>query len=371
MRDTRKVITHLSIALTLVAACAALASARVDDDERVISARAGGVNFVSGEVTFRRAGRDAWQQLATTDELRSGDAVRTAADGRAEILLNPGSYLRLGGNSEFELTDPSLDSLRLKLLRGSALVEAAGYGDADVAIALDTARASVSVVRSGVYRVNVAASGATEVFVRKGRALVGVGRTLLKDGMSARVGAAGVAEVAKFDRKDQDALDVWGKSRAQELARAQRKLQARQVNAAFARYSRWDSWNMSNGLFGVWYWNAGWDCYSFIPFYFYLSPYGYSSDMELPAFAYLCGSCHRRARPWQTAYANSAASRVNVVTTPAQTVMKPAKGVDFTPDNGAKMSPFKVGITVPPAGDGGGGTVIRGDAPTKGTPPPM
>lgn len=367
MRDTRKVITKLSLAIILVAACAGLAGARGVDDQRVISARAGGVNFVTGEVTFRRAGSDAWQQLATTDELRAGDAVRTGADGRAEILLNPGSYLRLGETSEFELTDPSLDALRVKLLKGSALVEAAGYGEDDVAMTLDTPRTSVSLVRSGVYRVNVEASGATEVFVRKGRALVGAGRTMLKEGMFARVGAAGIAEVAKFDKKEKDALDVWGKGRAQELARAQSRLQARQVNAAFAS-SRWlDSWSASNGLFGVWYRGGG--CYTFLPFYFYMSPYGYSSGMELPGFAYLCGSCSRRMlqRPWHTTISNPTPTANVVVTTPTQTV-KPAKGADFTPDFGAKTSPSKVGISVPPTG--GSPVVHHGGAPTKGAAPP-
>jgi hypothetical protein len=366
MRDARKIITNLSLALTLAAACAAPASAQ-SVDERVISARAGGVNFVSGEVKFRRAGGEAWRQLATTDELGAGDAVRTGADGRAEILLNPGSYLRLGETSEFELTDPSLDSLRLRLSEGSALVEAAGYGDADVAIALDTPRAPVTLVRSGVYRVGVAA-GATEVFVRKGRALVGVGRTLLKEGMSARVGAAGVAEVAKFDQKGKDALDVWGKSRAQELARAQRKLQARQVNAAFTRTRWWDSWSTSNGLFGVWYWSAGGGgCYTFLPFYFYMSPYGYSYDMELPAFAYLCGGCNRHmVRPRYPGITNPTPA-ANVVTTTQ--IVKPAKSLDFTPDFGAKTSPAKGGVHIPPAGDGGS-PVVHGGAPTKGAPPP-
>jgi hypothetical protein len=294
--------------------------------------------------------------------------VRTGADGRAEILLNPGSYLRLGAASEFELTDPSLDSLRLKLSRGSALVEAAGYADADAAIALDTPRASVSLVRSGVYRFNVAESGATEVFVRKGRALVGAGRTLLKGGMSARFGASGVAEVAKFDKKESDALDAWGKSRAEELARAQRKLRARQVNASFVRNRAWDSLNASDGLFGVWYWSAGGSCYTFLPFYYWVSPYGYSYDLGVPAFAYLCGSCRRLNRPWQPSFANPAQGG-GVVTTMPPTFTKPAKSFEPAPDNGGKMSPGKVGVNPPPAGDGGSPAVRDGGA-TKGVPPP-
>ncbi|HVG30048.1 MAG TPA: FecR family protein [Pyrinomonadaceae bacterium] len=367
MRDARKVITNLSLALALVAACAALARAQGVGD-RVISARAGGVNFVSGEVTFRRAGREAWQQLATTDELRKGDTVRTGAGGRAELLLNPGSYLRLGENSEFELTDPSLDSLRLRLSKGSALVEAAGYSDAVVAMAIDTPHTSVAIVRSGVYRINVATPGATEVFVRKGRALVGFERTMVKEGKSARVGASGVAEVAKFDKKEKDALDVWGKSRAQELARAHSKLQTRQVNTVFMQTRWWDPWSTSNGLFGVWYWSAGARCYTFLPFYYYTSPYRYTYDMQMPLFGYLCGSCRRHTQPWQTGYGNSLPTG-NVVTTPTQS-MKPVKSVGFNPDfGGVKSSPSKVGISVPPSA-GASAPVSRSSAPSKGTPPP-
>jgi hypothetical protein len=368
MRNARRVITNLSIALALVAACAVVAGAR-GNDERVISARAGGVNFVSGEVTFRRAGHAAWQRLATTDELRAGDAVRTGAGGRAEILLNPGSYLRLDENSEFELTNPSLDALLLKLSKGSALVEAAGYSDAVVAIALDTPRALVSIVRSGVYRINVAASGATEVFVRKGRALVGVGRTMLKEGMTARVGADGAVEVAKFDKKEKDALDVWGKSRAEELARVHNKLKTRQVNAAFARTRWWDSWNTSNGLFGVWYWSPVGSCYTFLPFYYYISPYRYTYDMQMPLFAYLCGSCHRRTQPWQTGYVNPPPTGGGGVTsTPTTPITKPAKGANFTPDfGGGKVSSPKGGISIPPSG--ASPPVVHGSSP-KGSPPP-
>jgi hypothetical protein len=57
------------------------------------------------------------------DTLEVGDRVSTAANGKAEILLNPGSFLRLGGASAFEFNSTSLDDLELRLDSGSAILE--------------------------------------------------------------------------------------------------------------------------------------------------------------------------------------------------------------------------------------------------------
>jgi hypothetical protein len=348
MRKACKAFASLSLAVGVVVTCAAFARAQ-NREEHFVSARAGGVNFVSGEVTFRRAGRDAWQQLATTDELKSGDAVRTGADGRAEILLNPGSYLRLGADSEFELTDAALDTLRLKLVRGSALVEAAGFDDADFRVALDTPQTHVSLVRGGIYRFNVADAGATEVFVRKGRALVGREQALVKEGMSARVTTAGSVEIAKFDKKERDALDLWGKERAEEIARVTRKLQLKQINAALAR-TPWDSFYSSDNLFGVWFFSPRGNCYAFLPFYFWVSPYGYSYDLQLPAVAYLCGSCHRHfANPNIYGPRLSPTTTTGTTATTTTTTNNPSSGGGTNTGGGTWTSPFTGGANSSPS----------------------
>src|SRR5512141_281610 len=67
-----------------------------------ISAKAGGVNAVSGQVMVKREGQ-APQLMTSQDNLNSGDVVNTGYGSQAEILLNPGTYLRLGQKSEFQL----------------------------------------------------------------------------------------------------------------------------------------------------------------------------------------------------------------------------------------------------------------------------
>lgn len=284
MRFACRSLTSIFLAVGLVA-CAVAAQAQ-SRDERLVSARAGGVNFVSGEVRFKRAGHETWQQLATTDDLRGGDTVRTGADGRAEILLNPGSYLRLGANSEFELNDTALDSLHLRLTRGSALCEASIYDEGSFVIALDTPQTQISIVRSGIYRVN-ALENTTELFVRKGRALVGRERLSVKEGTGATVGTSGAVAVAKFNQHEKDTLDVWGKQRAEELAQANRRLQVRALNTALASMS-WNNFGWGSAP-GLWLWNARSSCYTYLPFFGWTSPYGYFYGTAATG---LLGYCH-------------------------------------------------------------------------------
>src|SRR5262245_63553243 len=92
----------------------------------VISAKAGGINAITGQASVHSKGETEWQQLMVTDDLNAGDRVRTSNDGRVEVLLNPGSYLRVGGDSEVELSDNSLANLEVRLIRGTAIVEATG-----------------------------------------------------------------------------------------------------------------------------------------------------------------------------------------------------------------------------------------------------
>lgn len=251
-------------------------------DARIISARAGGINFVSGDVLVQRKGQNAWNALRPQDELADGDVVSTGADGHVEVLLNPGSYLRAAADTEFTLADTSLDDLRIKLSKGSAVIEATGFGDEAPLMMVETPQGRISIVKGGVYRLNALASRVTEVSVFEGRARVGAsGATLLRGSHRARFGAGGV-EVAKFSRKNEkDALDLWSKERAKTLAEANRKLSRQNINALVASLQNDYFWGRTaefghSHLYGRWVYNSLRGCYTFIPFFpGFSSPYGY------------------------------------------------------------------------------------------------
>ena len=148
----------------------------------VISAKAGGINAITGQASVYSRGESDWQQLMITDDLDAGDRVRTAYDGRVEILLNPGSYLRVGGNSEVELSNNALDNLEVRLIRGTAIVEATGADGIDLNINISTPHTKLAIVRQGLYRLNVVPGDATELIVRKGRVILSDSHTKVKGG---------------------------------------------------------------------------------------------------------------------------------------------------------------------------------------------
>src|SRR5262245_66459533 len=102
----------------------------------------------------KRTGQ-APQLLTSQDDLQSGDVVNTTLGSQAEILLNPGTYLRLAEESEFEMVDNSLDNLLVKLNRGTAIIEATGPGGLELHIPIITEQKRMTIVRAGIYRINV------------------------------------------------------------------------------------------------------------------------------------------------------------------------------------------------------------------------
>ena len=295
MKDIRKTFSPLLVALVLVAACFASSARAQNREEHFISALAGGVNFVSGDVTVWREGEKERKQLSLKDNLKSGDIVR--ANGRVEVLLNPGSYLRAGDGAEVELTNASLDDLQLKVLRGGVIIEATGYDGLDISIIVTTPQTRVRIVRSGLYRLNVLPSGVTEVAVQKGRAIVGSApETLVKGGKVARVGAGGI-EIVKFDKKNRDELDLWSRERGHELAKINDKLANRNTNALLARTSFDSMFSASNRFdpLGLWLWSPQYSCYTFLPFSAgYRSPYGFWYGSSFNPFYFPCNSCRQR-----------------------------------------------------------------------------
>lgn len=273
---------RLPLALAVLATLIPLSSFAQNREKFVISARAGGVNAVTGRASMRPHGNAEWQQLTIKEDLEAGDVVKTGLDGRVEMLLNPGSYMRVGENSEFELADNSLENLEVRLLRGTAIVEVTGADDEELFIGITTPHTRMSIIRRGLYRVNVIPGDATELIVRKGRVILEDTHTKVKGGNKVvfNAGSFSVAKLKEAD-KDRDTVEVWSKDRAQTLAKANSQISGRMILALARSFD--SDWGM-NGYGrrgGFWWYNADWNCYTLVPFNFgWSSPYGgsYSSS---------------------------------------------------------------------------------------------
>jgi len=276
MKRTFGLPTSLILSLAFVFCCSIVNLAQ-NREKFVISAKAGGINAITGGASVHSKGETDWQQLSITDDLQAGDRVRTSSDGRIEILLNPGSYLRVGGNSEVELSDNTLSNLEVRLLRGTAIVEATGADGVELNISISTPHTKLAIVRQGLYRLNVVPEDATELIVRKGRVILSDSHTKVKGGNKVVFSATAVS-VAKLTKEEKKAIetaevDVWSKQRADTLAKANRRITDRMLTSAFASYGGFDPWRR-NGL-GFWFYNTRIGCYTFLPFFYgWGSPYG-------------------------------------------------------------------------------------------------
>jgi len=282
MRITK---TTLVILIMLIGGGSALAQDRkpLPPDEQnkyVVSAKAGVINLIEGGVSVKRDKAD-WSKLITGDELREGDTVMTGADGRAEILLTPGCFLRLAENTEFVLTDPSLFRFAIELRKGSAIVEASAL---DGPMRVRAAEAEFSIIRVGLYRFAINAEGKSEVAVRKGRVVVA--NAVIKGDKKATL-ENGSPVIAALDKKAVDSFDVWSKGRAQTLIAANKRLSNRGIKRSLTM----------GFISNMWIRDSACGCYTFLPYTGgFSSPYGWDYSVCNPYWYRAWGNYPRYGR---------------------------------------------------------------------------
>ena len=194
----------------------------------------GVVNLVEGEVSYLAQDTPPRTALAK-QQLQNGDAIETGQNGRAEILLNPGYYLRLSANTRILFVDLAPNNLDLRIAKGSAIVEISliylfytpswqsdpSYSDLYDGITVRFPQNQFSLVAGGIYRFDVAPDGVTQLKVPKGRAFFAGNR--IENGMSAEY-RNGSTTLAKINADQMDAFDLWSRGRAEFLIKTNHTL---------------------------------------------------------------------------------------------------------------------------------------------------
>lgn len=260
-------------------------------DPYVISARAGTLNLAEDGTEVRREEDSDWEDISAPQRLHSGDSLRTQGYARAEMLLNPGSYLRLASEAEIELTEASLDRLHVTVRQGVAIFEVTGTDGTEIVIRVTTPDGAFYILKPGIYRVQVSGNGVTEVRIRKGLIELGDAKGTRVKGRK-RVyldehNGTGYGDLAK---NDFDAFDLWSEERSQRLADANARLTDDDTRQLVSGYRT----SGANGFgyapnFGLWIYNGWIGSYTFYPFFDdWFSPYGrgYSACYRLPWSSY-------------------------------------------------------------------------------------
>lgn len=251
--------------------------------QSVISAHSGLIHYVEGQVYL--GDKLVESQAGTFPEVKENAQLRTG-EGRAEVLLTPGVFLRLGENSSFRMVTNRLIDTRLEFLSGSAVVEAADIPK-DNSVTVVYKDSAVHFAKKGIYRFD---ANPGQLRVYDGEAAVSAGEKSLevKEGHAL---AFDTLAMSNFDKKAGDALARWSERRAEYIAMA--NVSAANTLRTSAMYG--DSYGYGAGGYGLggygvggyglgyggygggWFFNPYFGMYTYVPGMMgaYYSPYGY------------------------------------------------------------------------------------------------
>lgn len=261
-------VTRISFATFAALALAALFGVAANA-QHLISSKAGFVNRVEGKVHILRHDGDENERgrASLGTQMRDGDRVMTEAGSRAEVLLNPGSYLRLDENTVVRALNTSLTQIRFELVKGAAIVEI-GQVEKKNPIEIVAPGGTLTLAKDGLHRID-ARREPTIVMVRQGELQVGTRQEFAANrtfkigrGKTAQLTGAPKLALAKLDKDAVDEFDRWSFDRAQTLMAA---------NISTLRRSR----TMSALSYG-WMYDPFYNCYTYIPGRgLFFSPYGF------------------------------------------------------------------------------------------------
>jgi hypothetical protein len=183
------------------------------DGQSVISTRSGVVHFFEGAVYLGDTPMEP--HLGKFPHMAEGAELRTA-QGRAEVLLTPGVFLRMGEKTAIRLVSNDLADTRVELLAGSAIVDSAEPGSG-TSVTLIYKDWRVRFLQKGSYRID---SEPPRLTVRQGDAEVCAGATgtpvSVKQWMNLPFAAVLVPE--RSIDEPADGLANWDHGRSQSIS---------------------------------------------------------------------------------------------------------------------------------------------------------
>jgi len=355
-------------AVVLLAMSAAVCSA-----QSITAARSGTLHYSEGDVSID--GTPYAAKVSKFPEIKE-QSVLSTGKGRAEVLLTPGVFLRIGEDSSIRMLDTRLTSTRLDVLSGMVTLESDDpqMSIKDSPVTLLYKDYEIRMRTHGLIEIT---SDPSQMKVFKGEAEVATAdnRVVVKDGRLLPFSAGLTTE--KFDGKTGDDLYLWTRDRSGDLSAA---------NMSSARsLSSGSGYGTGNGL-GSGAWNGGWYFNSFFDMYTYVpgagtmwNPFGYGFFSPATIYGYyaptnywyggargavvgqplptMSGPTTKLAAPLSSLRAGNGASSSSL-SSPMRGVSAPAPAMA-----GAASSPAMSGASRGPAG----GSISSGMASSRGS----
>jgi hypothetical protein len=240
-------------------------------------ARPGTINYVEGQASIAGQALDA--KAIGTAELQPGQSLDTQ-NGKAEILLTPGVFFRLGDNSSVTMLSPSLTDMEIRLDKGRAIVEVEQIHQENNLV-ITQRSGTVRILKTGLYEFDADHS---LVRVYEGEAVVPQGNrdVAVKEKHELALGG-GSRNAEKFNEEQaQDDLYRWSSLRSSYTAEANvDRAQNYSLGGWYGAGWDWDPYFNCYTFIpgdGVFYSSFGWGFYS--PFYVGWAPFGYYGHFD-------------------------------------------------------------------------------------------
>jgi hypothetical protein len=196
--------------------------------------------------------------LKALQEVNAGDEIQVGPKSYVEVLLNPGTYLRISPQAGVRFLSLVPDNLKFQLVNGSLILEHSvrplmifekpdrkltpndlrtRFASEYLGITVLTSSGDIITANGGIYRCDIDSSGRGFVTVGKGVAAVAGG--ILSDGMSTALGDR--VPVIK-NVEPEDSFDIWSHRRADKLVELNLSLR----NTSWAARLRNNPWSFLN-----------------------------------------------------------------------------------------------------------------------------
>ncbi len=260
--------------------------------QNMVSVHPGTLNYVEGQVSTE--GRELKPQAVGQTTLEAGQYLATA-NGKAEVLLTPGVFLRLGNDTTVKMISPDLTHTEIQLERGRATVEADQIYKQN-RILINQPGGQTQILKNGLYEFD-AANSTVRVF--DGKAAVYPGSDYNADIKPIGIGGGRqltlTGDAVKPQKFDKD------KAQAGDSLYARSDLRSQYLGQANLELADQYAYGGVSGFAPGWAWYPGLYGYTWLPgdglFY---SPFGYG--FYSPYYIYGGGFVYGRGVNWRSGH---------------------------------------------------------------------
>ena len=255
-------------------------AAMVAMPQATVSARPGVINYVEGQASLD--GQPLPSKIGRDSILNANQSLATTA-GKAELLLTPGVFLRLGENTEVRMISPSLTHTQVELIKGEAMIEVAQLFSGNDIEVVDHG-GSITLQKAGIYKFTADEPPSVSVIEGKAEVAFGDRKVGLKKGREVVLSA--MLDTKHFNTKKEDDLYAWSNLRSEYDAGASYSAaKAYTSSGGYGSsygggygYNGYGYGGLGYGFAGYnpgWFWNSGWNSYAWFPGEYAYSPFGW------------------------------------------------------------------------------------------------